>query len=358
MAGWVAYYDRDFVTALRLAELAARTAWDDERRTSALTLAGRVRHSRGDLAGAERDLEAAVESTVAGVRGTGEVWLGALRVHQGQFDEAIDLSVRGAVDAAAMRHPFVIPHALWSRLYSLGALGRVADALEAAELFDTVIGELGPAGQRYQPVLDNHWGWLLAAVGRAEEAHERHRRALDTAGRFTEPRHHALFDLALAAVEDEDAATARAWLVQVEVPPDGAGAMAWHQRHRQHLLEARIALLEDDAARAAERADVVRADAARRGAPRAVAQAEVVAHLAAAMAGAADDAAIDVTVSTLGGLARLEAWRYTARLAAATGRDELWDRAQRYADQLAEACGSDADRVRAWTSGELARLRP
>ena len=96
---------------------------DDERRTSALTLSGRARHSRGDLAGAERDLEAAAQSTVAGVRGTGEVWLGNLRMHQGRFEEAIDLSARGAVDAAALRHPFVIPHAMWARIYALGALG-------------------------------------------------------------------------------------------------------------------------------------------------------------------------------------------------------------------------------------------
>jgi hypothetical protein len=60
VAGWIAYYDRDFPSALRHAELAARTAWDDERRTSALTLSGRIRHSRGDLIGAERDLEEAV----------------------------------------------------------------------------------------------------------------------------------------------------------------------------------------------------------------------------------------------------------------------------------------------------------
>jgi DNA-binding SARP family transcriptional activator len=358
VAGWVAYYDRDFGSALRFAELAARTAWDDERRTSALTLAGRVRHSRGDLVGAERDLKAAVASTVAGVRGTGEVWLGSLRVHQGQFEEAIGLSVKGAVDAAAVRHPFIIPHALWARVYSLGALGRVAEALDAAQLFETAVDELGPAGQRYRPVLDNHWGWILAAVGRTEEAHERHRRALDTAGRFTEPRHHALFDLTLAAVEVEDASTARSWLAQVEVPPDGSGGMAWHQRHRQHLLEARIALLEHDWATAGDLAERVRADAARRGAARAAAQAEVVAHLASAAAGAVDHDAVDRTVSAVERLARLEAWRYTARLAAATDRDDLWDRGRRLAEQLATSCGADADRVRAWTAGELSRLRP
>jgi hypothetical protein len=133
--------------------------------------------------------------------------------------------------------------------------------------------------------------------------------------------------------------------------------MAWHQRHRQRLLEARVALLEGDHGAAAPLATWVRDDAARRGARRAEVQAEVVQHLAAAAAGPVDDLAIDTTVATLDDLARLEAWRLTARLAAATGRADLWATAERYAEQLAGACGTDADRVRAWTQGELTRLR-
>ncbi len=356
VAGWVAYYDRDLPSALRHAELAARTAWDDERRSSALTLSGRIRHSRGDLRGAERDLEEAVQSPVAGVRATGEVWLGNLRTHQGRFEEGLTLAERGAVDAAAMRHPFVIPHAMWARIYACGALGRVDEAMEATESLARILDELGPAGDRYRPVLDNFRGWVLAATGRADEAHAHHRRAVDGAGRFTEPRHHALFDLALAAVEEEDAATARAWLSQVEVPPDDAGSMAWHQRHRQRLLEARVALIEGDHAAAAPLAAWVRDDAAKRGSRRTVAQAEVVQHLAAARAGRSDHDAIDATVASLDGLARLEAWRLTARLGAATGRDDLWREAERYAELLVARCGPDADRVRAWIRTELSRL--
>ena len=87
---------------------------------SALTLSGRLRHSRGELARAEADLQQAVRSPVAGVRGTGEVWLGSLRMHQGRFEEALEHASRGAVDAAAMRHPFVIPHAMFARVYALG----------------------------------------------------------------------------------------------------------------------------------------------------------------------------------------------------------------------------------------------
>ena len=141
------------------------------------------------------------------------------------------------------------------------------------------------------------------------------------------------------------------------MPPDDAGAMAWHQRQRLHLLEARVALIEGDPATAASRSTWVRDDAARRGSARTVVQAEVVQHLATAMTGAADSVAVDATVASLQDLARLEAWRLTGRLAAATGRSELWAAADGYAEQLVAACGPHADRVRTWTRNELARLR-
>jgi DNA-binding SARP family transcriptional activator len=358
IAGWAAYYDqRDIDRALRLADEAARTATDDERRQSALTLSGRLRHSRGDLAGAERDLQEALLSPIAGVRGMGEVWLGSVRMHQGRFDEALSLTVSGGVDAAAMRHPFVIPHSMVARIYALGAQGRVAEALASLREFDGLLDDLGPVGDRFRPVADNFWGWVLAAIGRTAEAHEHNRRALDTAGRFSEPRHHALLDLAQAAIEEADAATARSWLTQLEVPPDEAGAMAWHQRHRQQLLRARTALLDGDASEAEALARGVREDAERRGARRPAVQASVVLHLAEAALGRADDGAVDATVAELDEVARLEAWRLTGRLAAATGRDALWGTAERYAEQLIAAAGDEAEPLRAWTSTELTRLR-
>lgn|GEM_PF-5893899 len=353
LAGWVAYYDRDIDAALRWAEAAEAAAGDEERRTSSLTLAGRARHSRGDLAGAEKALEAAVRSTVPGVRGTGEVWLGALRAHQGRLSEALELSARGAVDAAAMRHPFVIPHALFSRVYSLGIQGKVAEALVALDIWETTTEELGPAGRRFRPAVDTCFGWILGAIGRIEEADARSHAALEGAGRFSEPKHHALLDLALAAIEREDPASAVSWLAQVHVPPDEAGAMAWHQRQRRWLLEGRVALLQGDTATAAQRAEQVRLDAVRRGAPRAALQAEVLAHLADP---APDPGAVDATVARLDELARLEGWRFTARLAAASGRAALWDGAERGAARLLEGCGEEAARTGEWIEAELARL--
>jgi hypothetical protein len=132
--------------------------------------------------------------------------------------------------------------------------------------------------------------------------------------------------------------------------------MAWHQRHRQRLLEARVALIAGDPGTAAPLAAWVRDDAARRGARRATTQAEAVHHLAAAATGSVDDAAVDVTVAAFDDVARLEAWRLTARLAAATGRADLWTTAAGYAEQLVATCGPDADHVRAWTQSEISRL--
>jgi DNA-binding SARP family transcriptional activator len=356
VAGWVAYYHRDSDAALRWAEAAVAAAGDEERRTSSLALAGRARHSRGDLHGAAADLERAVRSTVPGVRGTGEVWLGSLRVHQGRPAEALDLATRGAVDAAAMRHPFIIPHALVSVVYSLGIEGRVAEALNALEEGQTALDELGPAGTRFRPVFDNFWAWILGGIGRCEEAEARSRAALETAGRFSEPKHHALLDLAQAAIERDDPAGASAWLDQLEVPPDEEGAMAWHQRQRQRLLAGHVARLEGDGQQAAADAAWVRADALARGAPRAAVQAEVLGHLVHAAGAAVDPVALDDTLRGLDALVRLEGWRCTARLAAATRRADLWAAAEQRADRLVAACGVEARRTGEWIEAELVRL--
>ena len=287
VAGWVAYYDRDFPSALRFAELAARTAWDDERRTSALTLSGRARHSRGDLAGRRAGPRGG--GAEHGRRGPGHrarCGSATCACTRAGSTEAIDLSARGAVDAAALRHPFVIPHAMWARIYALGAARSRHRDVRGADV------TRHDSSTSSDPSVTASVPWsTTSGVGSSPPSagstrpHERHRRAMDIAGRFTEPRHHALFDLALAAVEAEDAATATAWLAQVEVPPDDAGAMAWHQRHRQRLLEARVVLIEGDPATAAALAAWVRDDAARRGARRAKTQAEVVQHLVAAATG-------------------------------------------------------------------------
>ena len=82
--------------------------------------------------------------------------------------------------------------------------------------------------------------------------------------------------------------------------------------------------IEGDPATAADLADWVRDDATRRGAPRAAVQAEVVEHLAAADDRAVDDAAVDATIAAPRRPRPARGLALTARLAAATGRADLW----------------------------------
>src|SRR5947199_43092 len=49
LAGWTAYYQRRPAVALRFAERGAATAIDPDTRARCTALAGRIRHSLGDL---------------------------------------------------------------------------------------------------------------------------------------------------------------------------------------------------------------------------------------------------------------------------------------------------------------------
>ena len=181
--------------------------------------------------------------------------------------------------------------------------------------------------------------------------------ALADTGQLEEARAHALLDLAAAAVSADDLAAARSWLEQAEVPPDDHGAMAWHQRQRKWLVEARLALREGRPDLATDLASRTVADADRRGSARARWQATVVLHLSASACGEVPDPGeVDATLRHLDHLAGLEAWRSTAELGAATSRAELWQQAQRRADALAATAGDDADRLASWLAAELDHL--
>jgi len=358
LAGWVAYYQRDFEAALRWAEEGAARTAEDERRASCLTLAARVRHSRGDLAGADRDLAEAVACPVPGVRAVGEVWLAALRVHQGHPDEALELVERGGIDAAALRHPFVLPHSMVAEAYALGQRGRVADLLGLLDALDATLEDLGPVGLRFVAVAENYRAWVLGAIGRGEESEALTRSALESTAPFEEPRVHAALDLVVSRLDAGDAATAAERLAAVALPPPGAGTMVWHQEERHCLLRARLALLDGNAADAAEGAGSLVIGAAARGAGRARAQARALELTALARAGhdvSADD--VGAVLAELDQIGGLEVWRATAELARATGWDGLWPEAERRAQTLVGRCGEQGPRVRTWLAGELDRLR-
>ena len=126
--------------------------------------------------------------------------------------------------------------------------------------------------------------------------------------------------------------------------------MAWHQRHRLGLLQARLALADGDRDHAARLAADVASDAAGRGALRYVSLADAV----VALAGGSDDLdAIAGTIDGLGRCAALEAWWLTAELGRRFAVD-AWTRVagQRAAD-LVRAAGPYATTLTARISAVL-----
>jgi DNA-binding SARP family transcriptional activator len=358
LAGWIAYYRRDFAAALRWAEEAAAQTTEEERRESCLTLSARVLHSSGDLSGAEVRLTEAARSATPGVRGVAEVELGGLRVHQGRPEDALALVDRGATDAAVLRHPFVLPRSFFWRAYALGAQGRVADLFHALDRFDAALEDDLGSVTRYRPAAANLRSWALAAVGARDEARSLSEQARAETSRFDEPRAHATLDLAQLSLDAGDEAGAAAWLERAEVPEDDdAGTMVWAQRHRAGLLAARLCWRTGDAGGTEAAARGVLDDARRRGGARHAAQAELLVLLARVRQGeAVSHERIERTLGALDRMAGLEGWRATAEVAAATRASALRQAAQRRATFLVDRAGDHATVLGRWIDQELTRL--
>ncbi len=336
VAGWVDYYRRRYESAQRYADEAVERADPTSPvRASGLALGGRVRHGGGDTAGAQRRLVDALASPPA-VRGVAEVWLGHLRVHEGRPSEALELIDHALIDPSHLAHPFAPLHGRFGRVFALGQLGRVADALLACGEFRDAIDAAGAVGQRFRAVERNVRAWVLRGAGRLAEADELNMSAIalngasDGSGPNSEGLAEAYWvgwlDLAdghLAREDFDGAASALRLLAAIET---WNGTMAWHQRHRLGLVRARVAHAAGDDARAAELATVVMDDAVGRGTARYAA----LAHVQLALAGADGDRdRIDRSLTTLRGCAALE----LPRLLDALGRTFRDDELRREADE-------------------------
>ncbi|MDQ2648983.1 MAG: hypothetical protein M3Z03_05470, partial [Actinomycetota bacterium] len=360
VAAWVAFHRQDLDAALAYAEEGAAAPAAPERRASCLALAGRVLHTQGRLAAADRRLDEAVVVGAGTVREGAAVWLAALRNHQGRPSEALTLLGAGPSAETVRRQPFLVPQSLFARVYALGQLGEVAAAFLVLDEWRTVLDGMGAAGDRHRPTFHNCSAWLLGAVGVLGDAKGHRRRCLDLAPPGSEASNHALLDLASAALDAGDEAEAEGWLEGL-VATDGPGTtMAWHQRQRLDLLKSRLARLEGFPTLALDLAERVATDARAVGALRTAYLADVQVELVAATAPEAAESSTDRIERALAGLDEvggLEAWRATARLARATGREELWDAARERCRGLAERSGDWAEMMAAYTAAELDRLR-
>lgn len=357
LAGWIAYYRRDYAAALRLAEAGRERADDPVIRASCALLVGRIRHTRGELATADALLSAAAESTPGPVRGTARVWLAGLRVHQGRADEASALVEQAILEP--LPHPFAAGHAQFVAVYARGLRGDVAGALRAADRFDALISEQGAQWTRFVGVAANLRGWLLRSVGREAQARDCNAVAvaLPPGPTLDEPRGAGGLDLADGRLAAGDLDGAAEELARVGWIAGWQGSMAWRHRLRLALLTARLALASGDAAVAEERAAEVLADAAARGAPRYQALASVVvARARAAQGSLVDRDALDAVLAGLDALAGLEAWWMTAEAAAALGEQRWWELADRRAAALVAAAGPDGEALRRAVAARFAAL--
>jgi tetratricopeptide (TPR) repeat protein len=362
LAGWVAYYARDYDTALRYADEGVERATSDDVRASCLALSGRIRHTRGDLAEAAPRLEQGVAVAPPGIRGMVQVWYAQLLAHRGEADEAADLARRGLLDPH-VSHPFVAGHGKFTLAYALGVTGRWSAALDAVESLDSWVARYGD--KRFPPVAANMRGWLLRGAGLLDDAIALHRPAVDVAPgpTFQEAHYAALLDLAechLAAVDVDEAAAA------VDKAGDileWTGSMSWRHRNRYRLLACRIASLAGNHAESAGQARAVAASAAQRGDRRYERRALLTAATIDARAGQlADPEALATLVERFMPFSGPDGWRDLAELANAAGSQEIWRLAEKRAAlvvaEASQRSGIDAERAARAVRNELDALKP
>jgi len=354
VAGWAAYYRRQYDEARAYADEAAARATDDAVRASALALAGRIRHAVGDLTGAVGHLTA-VEAAPPAVRGIAEVWLAQVRLHQGRPGDALRALARPMVDPDSLAHPWAPLHLRFNRILALGQMGRAAEAMGVVVELEAVAAREGPVGARFTGPAANAGAWILRWSGRGDEADDRNRYAADATGgdagpsgdAFAEAHYVALLDLADGCLLRGDPAAAAELEDRLAVIDSWTGTMAWHQRHRLGLLRARLALAGGDAAHAAALASAVAADAAARDASR-------YAFLARGVVGLADPAvhpeSLEPVVEGLSRCAVLDGWPTVAALAAARRSDAWRARAERLAAVVVGGAGDDGGAARRFAS--------
>jgi DNA-binding SARP family transcriptional activator/tetratricopeptide (TPR) repeat protein len=361
LAGWVTYYARDYDAARRYADEGVERAGDDAVRASCLALAGRVRHTRGELADAGARLAEAVAIAPATVRGVAQVWHAQLLVHRGEPEEAAEVARRGLLDPH-LGHPFAPLHGRYTLAFALALSGRWAYALDAVDDLDAATARAGD--RRFPAVNANVRGWLLRGAGLVPEARQLHQQAttMGSGSSFLEPRYAALLDLAedgFAVGALDEAATA---LGECDAIVDWDGSMSWRHQGRYRLLTARLASIGGDHTKAAEQALWVATAEAARGNVRYECRAGLIAATAQARAGRAiDQAAVGTLIERFVPVAGPDGWRDLAELATAARSERWWhqaeDLAARVVAQTRRRPDIDADRVAAAVRAQLDRQR-
>jgi tetratricopeptide (TPR) repeat protein len=361
VAGWAAYYKRDYDLGLRRAEEAVERTEDPAVRASCRTLSGRILHASGHLSEADRRLSDAVAGAPSDVRGVAQVFLGGLRIHQGRVERGCELVDRALLDPSRLGHPFALHHGYLLRALGLGMQGRPVDALVAVEAGRALAIQAGEPGIRFVAVQDNLRSWVLRNLGLLDQADEWTQRALALAGGqrslMSEMYFAGRLDLIEGLLLAGDAGAAGTAIEGTADLMQWDGSMAWHHRQRFLTLSARHALAAEDPDRAISLASRVVADCDDRGTSRYSLLARVTLARARLVAGhAIDHDELDGVLGELGRSAGLEAWRVTAELAAVAGVDRWWRDAERRAGALVARTGEHHETMHRYVAETFASL--
>jgi tetratricopeptide (TPR) repeat protein len=362
LAGWVAYYARDYDTALRYADEGVARAGDAELRASCLVLGGRIRHTRGQLTEAAARLEEGVDIAPPAIRGIVLVWNAMLLAHRGEPEAGAEAARRGLLEPH-LAHPFGAGHGRFALAYALGVAGHWSAALDAVDSLDGLVAR--QEDRRFPPVAANMRGWMLRGAGLLQAAEALHLDASDMAPgpTFREAHYAALLDVTECRLATDDVAAAAEALEGCRDILDWTGSMFWRHRNRYRLLCARMASLAGAHGEAADEARAISAEEAERGDPRYALRAQLVAASIDARAGIPMDfEALGRLAEQFAPLSGPDGWRDLAGLALAARSDALWAYAEKHAAGIvAEASvrpGFDGDEVARCVRAQLDALRP
>ncbi len=347
VAALVAYIERDFERARRLADEAGSLASDPELRASCLALAGRIRHAAGDLVGGRTMLERVAGETPASIAPVVDLWRGFLYVHHDEPRRTLRLV--GGANARPSRagYPFAPVNRHMLAGYARALSGEPAAALAEIERMSAAAAR--ESTDRFTGRDDNFRGWILRGVGAFDEADDANVRALErsSALNLAEPIAHALLDLADGRLRAGDAEAAAIRLRALRDRPSETYLFQWRAQLRTVLLDGRCHLAAGDPTAAMAAFDEVLSAATRLSLRRYHVQARLWLAMARRRAGEAiDPASLKSDVDDIERVAPLEAWWLTKEVAAVFNVGQ-WSRlGDERADALARRSGAYRDILR------------
>ncbi len=353
VGAWASYFGRDFAQAAQFAEDGALASEDTATRARCLAVGGRTYHAAGDLARAELLLGEAFSLAEGADRVAAAGWLGVLRAHQSRVEEALALLRPAARGQIGVEHTSATMHSLLFTGHAHALAGRPAQALAAFARYTAEVERRQVP--RFAGRAVNFAGWVLRNLGAWQEALDHHHEALAAGQGTADVTIAALEDLAEQCLETGDPDGAASRLAQASALLRGDLVFGWRLRLKHRLLTGRLALIGGDAEGALAAADQLAAQATALGVPRYTSVAHLLAHRASQALGRPVDLdAVAADLDLLDRCAAIEAWWWTADVAADFAQARWLDRAEDRAARLARSAGRYADGLRREAGRRLA----